>query len=201
VSPEDRTRRGKRMFGPVAEVPTRGPGAAGCLLGLAALASFLFLGSFLFIFLDSGADRGEVTLLDQRAYGRGTVTHLPEHGFFLVRLEAGFLALADLDAANRAAAGRRCRVHTVTPGSPAADAILARFAARVTSAAEGAGLLLAEDCRGAVYDVAGIRVDGDGPNLDRYEVATDARGRVVVLLQVRTCSAREGNELALRRDC
>jgi len=189
------------VFAPGVAPPTGKPSRAGCALALMALAGAVFAAVFLLVFLESGADSGEVVLLDQRAYARGTATHLPEHGLFLVRLGSGFVALADVDAANRAAAGRRCRVHTIEGGTAATNGLLARYAGRSSPAAQGAVLLLGEDCNGAVYDIAGVRLDRDGPNLDRLAVAVNGRGRVVVSPLERTCTAREGSELAVPRAC
>lgn len=189
------------MRAPGSEPPTAKPSAAGCVLGALAMGALVFAVAFVVIFLESGADSGAIVLRDQRAYARGTATHVTEHGFFLVRLGGDLLALSDLDAANRTASGQRCRVHTIEPGTAAADDLLGRFAGRVSPAAVGTVLLLGEDCNGAVYDIAGVRLDGDGPNLDRLGVALDDRGRVVVTPQERTCSERVGGDYALPRDC
>lgn len=183
------------------EPPTGKPSATGCVLALAAVAASVAAAALFLVFLESGADSGQVVLLDQRAYAQGTVTYVPDQGFFLVRLAGGFVALADLDAANGAAAGRRCRVHTIEGGTTVADDLLARFASRASSPARGAVLLLGEDCNGAVYDVAGVRLDRDGPNLDRFAVTVNERGRVVVSPQERSCTARAGSDVSVPRRC
>ena len=82
---------------------------------LTAAAFFLFIiGAFVvvtFLFLDSGADSGELRLNVPAAYAAGSVEFLGDHNLYLVKLRSGtFLALADLDAANRSNQQRRCRV-------------------------------------------------------------------------------------------
>jgi hypothetical protein len=67
--------------------------------------------------------------------------------------------------------------------------LLRRFEAKLTGQAEGATLLFREDCNGAIYNVLGERLDAEGPNLDRYELTVNERGRVVVDVSRRICSA------------
>ena len=169
-------------------------------MALGAVAATVLGVIFVLIFLDSGANRGLVTLRDSRSYPAGTVTHVPESGFFFVRLGNDLLALVDLDAANQGQAGRRCRVRAVGIGEGTAGSA-AEYEASLSPEARGTTLVLAEDCNSAVYDIAGTRLDADGPNLDRFRVSLDRRGRVVVHTEDRECTRREGSELRLQRDC
>lgn len=180
----------------------RPPVLLGCTAILAA-AGLVVLAVFLgVVFLDSGADSGDVVLEPAGAYGPGTVTRIAGRGFYLVRLPDGaVLALSDLDAANRAAADRRCKVSAMAADDPALPGLLARYRNSFSLAAAGASLIFREDCHGALYDPAGIRLDADGPNLDRYATSTNGEGRVVVSLGRRTCSRRTGGEMLVEIDC
>lgn len=182
------------------QVP-RAPGAAGCLLALATALSVVVGVAFVLMFLDSGADRGLITLLDRQAYPPGTVSHEPASGFFLVSLGDDLLAIVDIDAANRTQSGRQCRIRSVSPGEPQAVVLVARYGSRFSPEARGTTVVLTEDCNFAAYDIAGTRLDEDGPNLDRLGVSLDERGRVVVDTQDRECTERAESELRLPRDC
>lgn len=165
--------------------------------GLVVLA--VILGA---VFLDSGADSGDVVLEPAGFYSPGSVTRIADRGFYVVRLPDGtVLALSDLDAANRAASDRRCRVAVIAAGDPALPALLARYRNSFSDAAAGASLVFREDCHGALYDPAGIRLDADGPNLDRYVTKTNGDGRLVVSLARRTCTRRDGGERLVNIDC
>jgi hypothetical protein len=155
--------------------------------------------AFAIVFLESGADTGEVELDPADGYRLGTAEFVGEHNLFLVRLpDGGFVALADLDAANRASQGTRCRVG-LAQMEDAQDADTWR--SRISPEAQGSTSVLRETCFGGVYDIAGITLTGDGRNLDRFAVAVNSRGRVVVDRSERSCSVREGNNWSVPVDC
>lgn len=161
----------------------------GCGAALAVVVFLGFAALFLVIFLDSGANTGEIELKEVEAYARGSYEFVGAENFYLVRLADGsFLALSDLDAANRAAQGRRCRVAPIAPSDPTLPGLLQRYQARLTGQARGVTLLFREDCNGAIYSVLGERIDDERPNLDRYDVSVNERGRVVVDVSRRFCS-------------
>lgn len=162
---------------------------------------FAALSVFVLLFLDSGSDRGVITLLHPESYPPGTVTHVPEHGLFVVNLGAGLLVLSDDDPASGLPEGRRCRVRAHDAGEPGAAALVASYSARISPGAEGAETVLVGDCGGAVYDVTGVRLDGDGPNLDRLESSVDEAGRVSVNSRARTCTRRRAAEFELPALC
>jgi len=180
----------------------RPPLALGCgavALGLAVLALF---GVCTVQYLESGANTGKVTLLPFEEYGVGAFEYQPERHFYLVRLDSRtFIALSDLDAANRAALGRRCRVAPIASDDPSLPTLLEQFRSRINPTLAGSTLLLREDCFGAVYDASGLRLDRDGRNLDRHPVTIDAQGRVVVDVSRRSCSERSGSELFVPVPC
>ncbi len=152
----------------------------------------LFLGALagaVIVFLDSGADSGVVTLEVADAYERGSAQFLGAQNVYLVRLRDGsFLALSDLDAANRANQQQRCRVTAINPFDPALGQALERFASKVSPDAAGARFVLRETCNGAHYDLTGWRLDASGPPLDRYATGTDEQGRVTIDLSRRRCA-------------
>jgi hypothetical protein len=161
----------------------------GCLGMAAALAVMIGLGLFMILFLESGADRGQVVLRDYRTYQEGTVEYVGERNFFVVRLGDGaFVALADLDHANQQAQGRRCRVQPVSASDPALPDMLREYRSRFSARAEGATLLFREACNGAVYDVTGLRVDSEGRNLDRFVVGVNDSSELVVDTSKRRCT-------------
>ncbi len=161
----------------------------------AAVVLAVFVAGFTLVFLDSGADSGQLVLDEADAYGRGTVEFVSQRNFYLVRLADGsFLALSDLDAANRASPQRRCRASPMAAGDARLPGLLQRFGSRLSDQAGGSTLLLREDCNGAIYDVAGARLDGEGPNLDRYPVEIRADGKLSVEAGKRRCTERVGAE-------
>ena len=89
----------------------RPPVALGCLAVVALVAVLAVVAVAGATFLESGSNGG-YTLLDEAAsYAPGSLRFAGEQNVYVARLTDGtFLALADLDAANRANAGRRCRV-------------------------------------------------------------------------------------------
>ncbi len=169
---------------------------------VAAAVGLLFLIVLLgVVFLESGADSGRVALEPAAAYARGTVTRVAERGFYVVRLANGdFLAISDLDAANRAAADRRCRVAPIPATDPELAGLIARYRAAFSPPAAGSTLIFREDCRGALYDLAGVRVD-EGPNLDRFETSIDGQDRLVVNTARRSCSQRTAAALVVKQAC
>lgn len=170
--------------------------ALGCTVA-AALVVVAAVGIvFAAMFFESGAESGEVVLSARDAYAKGSIEHVRERNFYLVRLGDGsFLALADLDTANRASAQRPCRVAPLDPGDATLPALLARYGSAMSPQVAGSTLILRADCTGAVYDVTGVRLDRDGPNLDRFAVRIGEDGRVRVGLNKRTCSTRSETNL------
>ena len=182
----------------MARVPDEGvqnarpPVLLGCVSALAFVVAVFGFSAFLIVFLESGADTGKVRLEDAEAYAPGSVEFIGEENLFLVRLADGrYLALADLDAANRARPERRCRVAPMQLTDARLPDILERYGAVMSDDAAGSTLVFREECDGALYDVAGLRLDSDGRNLDRYPVSIDNAGRVVVDTAKRQCSQRE----------
>lgn len=181
---------------------TKPPVAAGCLAAAAWALLLGIAGVFVIIFLDSGANTGKVTLEPAAAYRAGTVEFLRGRAVYLVRLPDGdFLALSNLDAANRATPGRQCRIAPIPVGDRDLAGLVTRYRAELSPPAQGTELLFREDCNGAVYDVAGMRLDTHGTNLDRHPVAIDDRGRAVVDLARRICTARTASEPFEPVDC
>jgi hypothetical protein len=180
----------------------RPPVLLGCVTALAALVFLFGIGSCLVVYWESGADTGKVRLELAEAYGPGTVQFVGAHNLYIARLPGGaFLALADLDAANRANPARRCRVYPIPAADPALPALLDRYRGRLSTEARGSTLIFREDCNGALYDFTGIRLDADGPNLDRYPTSIDTDGYLVVDTSRRTCTVRSGSAEAVERPC
>jgi len=185
---------------------TRMPPARPVLLGCSAAAGLATLAVLavvaLVAFLDSGADRGTVVLEQAAAYAPGTAEFVGSRGFYLVRVRSGdFYALSNLNAANRASQGRRCPVAPLPPNDPDYAGLLNQYRSRLSPRAEGATLLFREPCHGAAYDAAGVRLDADGANLDRYPVTVRGDGRVVVDVSVRSCTRREGASTLVTAAC
>lgn len=180
----------------------RPPVALGCF---ALLAAVVVLGAaivFVVIFLDSGADSGKVRLEVPEAYAEGSIEFIGEKNFFLVRLRDGsFLALSDLDAANRANQARRCRVQLTGLSDPSLGVDPDQLRGQMSAQSGGALGVLRETCNGAIYDVAGARLEGEGPNLDRFPVTIDSAGRLLVDSSKRECSQRSGGTVFARIDC
>ena len=184
------------------EAPSvRPPVAVGCLSMAAVVVALIAIAVFAVTYLESGSEDGKVRLELAASYGPGTFVSVPAHHLYLIRLaDRRFVALADLDAANRAATGRRCRVTPLEPG-PALTEAVAKHATRLSPQAAGVALFFQEACNGATYDAVGVRLDRDGRNLDRHPVEIDAKGRVVVDVAKRLCTAREGPETAVTVAC
>jgi hypothetical protein len=169
----------------------RPPVALGCFFALAVVVLVAGMVAFGIVFLESGANTGQVGLEAADAYAPGTVEFISEENVFLVRLANGdFLSLADLDAANRANQGRNCRVGLVPMGEPSLGISVEVLRTRMSIEAAGATSVFYEPCLGSIYDVAGARLNGPGANLERHPVAVNAAGRVVIDLSERECSRR-----------
>lgn len=178
----------------------RQPVALGCFLMAAIGAALIGLAIVLVAWLSSGSTT--VALDDARAYAVGSVEFVPARNLFVVRLtETEYVVLDDLDAANRANQGRRCRVQPLAAADPARAALVRQYAARMSPAAAGSTFVFRESCNNAVYDVAGVRLDADGPNLDRHPVEIDDQGRLAVNIARRVCTERSGARLSLPREC
>ena len=180
------------MTEPEEYVSARPPVALGCAFMVTVLVALFVVGACITVYLDSGADTGEMVLNDARAYADASYQYVGDRNYFVVRLpDSSFVALSDLDAANRATPARRCRVQPVPPEDPANGAIVAEYGQRISSQAGGWTLVFRETCNGALYDAAGIRLDRDGRNLDRFPASVDEDGRLVVDVSERECSTRE----------
>lgn len=180
----------------------RPPVALGCLGAAFAVALVVFGAVFLAVFLDSGADTGKLELELAEAYAPGSVEFVGERNFYLVKLpDSTFFALVNLDAANRTAEQRQCRIAPLVGNDPRLPALLQQFGARFDPRVAGGQLVFREDCNGAVYDATGLRLSGDGRNLDRYGVELKDSGRVVVNVSERICTAREEQRTAVPVEC
>jgi hypothetical protein len=175
------------------------PVALGCFFAVSVVVALIGLVSFAVVFLESGADTGEIELDSAESYAPGTAAFVSEHNFYLVRLPDGsFVALDDFDERNRQSQGSRCRV-SPSPIEDAKDANQLRAA--LSPEAAGSTVVLRETCFGGVYDIAGITLAGDGRNLDRFATDVNRRGRVVVDRSERTCSVRDGGNWAVPLAC
>lgn len=180
----------------------RRPVAMGCTLTLLSLVlAVAFVGGCI-AFAESGADDGKTVLRDADSYDYDTIEFVGERNLFVARTAAGELfAYADLDAANRASSVRQCRAQVVHPADPANARLQTSLAGRFSAEAGGSKILLREACNDAVYDAAGVRLDQDGRNLDRFTVSIDRQNRVVVDVSKRMCSAREEQTLRVKVSC
>lgn len=180
----------------------RPPLALGCLAA-AGLAGLVVVMVILGVrYLESGSDDGNLPLDAAESYAKPSVTRSGEDGLWVVRTDKGeFFALADMDAANRLAAGRKCKVNPIGASDPALAELLSRYRGSISAPAANIGLLFREDCNGAVYDAAGVRQDGEGPNLDRFATSVDSEGRLVVKTAKRSCTTRDGNESFAKTEC
>jgi hypothetical protein len=164
----------------------------GCFSIVAGVVIMAFLIIVLVGYMESGADRGTVTLRIAESYPPGSYEYIGTENLYIVRLIDGrFLALTDLDAANAANQSRRCRVAPVIPGDPAFLAMHEQYQRRVQREVTGTTVYLREACNNAIYDLTGTRLDANGPNLDRLAVEEDQQGRIVVDTRDRECSRRD----------
>ncbi|MCZ2110549.1 MAG: hypothetical protein LC118_13450 [Dehalococcoidia bacterium] len=167
-------------------------GCTGAVLVLVLMAAAVV---FFVTFLDSGANNGKVTLPLADSFAPNTITYEAKNNFYFVRLGDGSArALSDLDAANRGAA-TRCRVAQLAANDPLLPQILQQYGARQSPQAAGSSVILREACNRAVYDLTGLRLDSDGPNLDSLAISLDRQGHVVVDTRNRTCTERVGPNL------
>lgn len=180
----------------------RPPVALGCFAAAAILVVIVGFITFAVVFLESGADTGKVQLDVPEAYAEGSVEFVGAKNFFLVRLRDGsFLALSDLDAANRANQAQRCRVQLTALNDPSLETPAEQLRGRMSAQAAGANSVLRETCNGAVYDIAGANLAPEGPNLDRHPVSVNDAGRLVVETRTRECSERTGATVFAGVDC
>ena len=192
--------------GPVGYERSNAPGRPPVLLGCLALVATLILlvggAACAIVFLESGADSGTFQLDPAEAYAPGSVEFVGERNLFVVRTPDGeYFALLDLDAANRANQGTRCRVQLVPRSDPELVAIQSRHQSQFSSQAAGLAIVFREDCNGALYDATGVRLDNeDARNLDRYRVDVAANGRLEVRA-ARRCTRRSGTDLFLDVRC
>ena len=190
------------MSGTPAPSSLRPPVALGCTAAAAFVGLVVLAIVMAVIFLDSGADAGQVTLDPIASYGVGSVTRLADRGLYVVRLRGTeILALGDLDAANRATMDRRCRVAPIATDDPDLPGLVVRYANSFSPAAAGGSLIFREDCNGALYDATGVRLDSEAPNLDRYPTAISDDGRLVVNTARRLCTQRAGVERYVEVSC
>ena len=180
----------------------RRPVAMGCAFAAMALVGVVAVLAFAIVFLESGSATGKVRLDVAEAYGVGSIEFIGARNFYLIRVSPReFIALSDLDAANRANQQRRCRVAPIARDDPGLPTLLERFANATNAAAAGSTLLFREACNGVLYDVTGLRLDGEGANLDRYPIAFDSSGHVTVDVSKRICSERSEQDLFAEIKC
>lgn len=180
----------------------RPPVALGCTFMAAAAVGLIAIFFFAIQWLESGASPRAV--LDQaESYGRGTYHFESAHNLYIVRFVDGrFLALSDLDATNRANPGQRCRVSPISVNDPALPGILQEYGRSFSPEAAGSTLVFRETCHGALYDLAGVRLDDpEALNLDRHDVDIDGQGRLTVNTAVRICTQRGATDVAEVVDC
>ena len=179
----------------------RPPVALGCFFAASVVVVIVGIIAFAIVFLESGADTGEVRLDQEEAYAPGSVEFVGEHNFFLVRLPDGsFVALADMDAQNRATEGARCRVALTNVDSPDLDVSPQTLRALMSPRAAGAVAVLRETCFGAIYDAAGVILAPEGRNLDQYAVDVSS-GVVNVDRSERICSERTRGSVSTKVTC
>lgn len=176
--------------------------ALGCTLVVLALVIGVVLVGGCIAFAESGADTGKTTLLDADAYDFDTFTYEGERNYFLNRMPSGeFVAVSDLDAANRANASRQCRATIVHPQDPAYKRLIEDYGEQISAEAGSSEFLFREACNDAVYDLAGVLVSGEGRNLDQFRVTIDRRNQVIVDVSKRTCTERRGTDQRVEVAC
>ncbi|MGE5597611.1 MAG: hypothetical protein ACM3S1_16425 [Hyphomicrobiales bacterium] len=186
-------------YGPAPAV--RPPIALGCLGMVAALVFLIGFGFVAIKYLESGT-QSKVVLDDVDSYGRGTVEFVGERNIFVVRLADGtFLALNDLDEANRANPGHRCRVSPIPINDPSLPGILEEYRSSFSPKAAGTTLVFRETCNNALYDVTGVRLDAEGLNLTRHDVDINEAGKLTVNMATKRCTQREGDDFFAPVDC
>ncbi len=182
------------------ETPTgpRPPVALGCVGAAAFVGVVIVLAAAAIGFFESGANSGELVLAPADSYANGAVEFVAERNIYVARLaDSSFVALSDLDAANRASAQRRCRVTRIPLADPQLPGLLTTYAGRMSAKAAGTTFLFREDCNSALYDVTGVRLDSDAPNLERHPLNIDSAGLLTVDVSKGICTKRNGaNPLA-----
>jgi hypothetical protein len=180
----------------------RPPVALGCAAAVVVVTLVVLAFVFFVVFLGGGTASDSVTLSDADAYAPGTVTYNGDHNFYIVRLkDTGFIILADMDAANRASTTRKCRVQPMKTDDPNLLKFLQQYATKMSPEAQATTFLFREECNGAVYDITGVRLDAEGPNLARYSSSIDSGGKLVVDLQSQHCTQRQGTNLFAATSC
>lgn len=160
------------------------------------------IAAFAVIFLESGADTGNVRLDIPEAYAPGAAEYIGASNFYLVRLRDGsFLALSDLDAANHANQSHRCRVQLTPINAASLGVPVERLRGQASPQAAGANVVLTESCNGAIYDITGLRLDSPGRNLDLHPVSIGKDGHVMVNVRTRECSERTADSTVAMVDC
>ncbi len=184
------------------ETPTvRPPVALGCFGMVAAVVVVVGIVIFGIQYLESGT-RTKAILGQAASYAPSSITFEPNYNLYIVRMSDGtFIALSDLDAANRASPGRRCRVQPIPTDDPELPGILERHRNAFSPRAAGSTAVFRESCNGALYDVTGVRINGEGPNLDRHDVEVDDSGFLRVNTSVRRCTQRIDNQPYAPIDC
>ncbi|MCK9517740.1 MAG: hypothetical protein M0R74_01755 [Dehalococcoidia bacterium] len=179
----------------------RPPVALGCFGMAAAVVAIVGVVIFGIQYLESGTST-RVALGPAASYAPSSITFEAEHNLYIVRMGDGtFFALSDLDAANRAKPGRRCRVSLIPTDDPALPGILELHRNDFSPRAAGSTAVFRETCNGALYDATGVRLNGEGLNLDRHEYSVDDSGRLEVKTAVRHCTRHEGADYFAPVDC
>lgn len=179
----------------------RPPVALGCFGMLAAMVVIVAGAIFAVQYLESGTHTKAV-LDDAAAYAPSSITFEPDYNIFVVRMGDGtFFALSDLDQANRANQGHRCRVAPIPTSDPSLPGILDRYKGAFSPRAAGSTAVFRENCNGALYDATGVRLDGPGPNLDRHAVDINGDGMLTVNTAVRQCTRHEGADFYIATPC
>lgn len=179
----------------------RPPVALGCFGMLAAVVVIVGAVIFGVMYLESGTNT-RVILGDAASYAPSSVTFEPDYNLYIVRMGDGsFFPLSDLDAANRANPGRRCRVSLIPTDDPALPGILELHRSDFSPRAANSTAVFRETCNGALYDATGVRLNGEGLNLDRHDYTIDDDGRLAVKNAVRECTQRDGTNYYAPVDC
>ena len=74
------------MTEPEEYVSARPPVALGCAFMVTVLVALFVVGACITVYLDSGADTGEMVLNDARAYADGSYQYIGDRNYFVVRL-------------------------------------------------------------------------------------------------------------------
>lgn len=171
----------------------RPPVGLGCGAAVAMVVLAIVAVGFFVVFLGGGTSSDVITLAPAATYAPGTVTYDGEHNIYVARLaKAGFVILGDMDRANRESTTRKCRVQPMSSDDKELVPLTQQYSARMSPEAQSTTFLFKEACNGAIYDITGVRLDADGPNLPRYSSTVDASGKLEVDLKSRRCTQWEG---------